>query len=248
MRLTGLATLFLTHLVEEQAKFGLDAVWSDKGYVTDIADGPDDYFATLAETNRSLLPDTERRLRRAEMKYGSLRYGRFERIPPQMIANVIRQKRLQYRAVTRCGSARQKRQPAPYRGAWRSTCGGLPADTDHAGSRGARDSPTSRSATPRCPELLVSGLCARSARRLTWPPAALAHYPTSSGGWGQSNRSGRGDAPYKRELATGITRYGRANWTGGTGRSILARAWQSIEWRVRSWRQRRRKTTSDKGS
>ena len=96
MRLTGLATLFLTHLVEEQAQFGLDAVWSDKGYVTDIADGPDDYFATLAETNRSLLRDTERRLRRAEMKYGSLRYGRFERIPPQMIANVIRQKRLQY--------------------------------------------------------------------------------------------------------------------------------------------------------
>ena len=59
---------------------------------------------------------------------------------------------------------------------------------------------------------------------------------------------GEGDAPYKRELATGITRYGRANWTGGTGRSILARAWQSIEWRVRSWRQRRRKTTSDQGS
>ena len=43
---------------------------------------------------------------------------------------------------------------------------------------------------------------------------------------------GEGDALYKRELATGSVRYGRADWSSGGARSILARAWQSVEWRL----------------
>ena len=78
MRLCRLKSLFITHLVEDQARFGLDATWSQTGYIIDIPLGPHAYFATLAERGRDFIRDTERRLRRAERDYGGLRMVRLE--------------------------------------------------------------------------------------------------------------------------------------------------------------------------
>jgi CelD/BcsL family acetyltransferase involved in cellulose biosynthesis len=55
---------------------------------------------------------------------------------------------------------------------------------------------------------------------------------------------GEGDAPYKRELATGSTRYGRATWSGRVARSLPARAWQSLEWRLQTWSRRAQKSAA----
>ena len=42
---------------------------------------------------------------------------------------------------------------------------------------------------------------------------------------------GEGDAPYKRELSTGSLVYGRADWFRGNLPAMVARCWQSMEWR-----------------
>jgi hypothetical protein len=47
---------------------------------------------------------------------------------------------------------------------------------------------------------------------------------------------GEGDAPYKRELSTGSLAYGRADWFRGNTRAMIARCWQSLEWRLRNKR------------
>ncbi len=96
LRLAGLSSLAMTHLVVGQEQFGLDAVWSGVGHVTDIRDGPDAYFAALLKRDRILVRDTERRMRKAETAYGALRFTRSERIPPYMIADLIEGKRQQY--------------------------------------------------------------------------------------------------------------------------------------------------------
>ena len=43
---------------------------------------------------------------------------------------------------------------------------------------------------------------------------------------------GMGDAQYKRQFSTGTLRMGRAVWSGANTGSLLARAWQSLEWRL----------------
>jgi CelD/BcsL family acetyltransferase involved in cellulose biosynthesis len=43
---------------------------------------------------------------------------------------------------------------------------------------------------------------------------------------------GAGDAQYKRQFSTGTLRMGRALWSAENARALLARAWQSVEWRL----------------
>jgi CelD/BcsL family acetyltransferase involved in cellulose biosynthesis len=45
---------------------------------------------------------------------------------------------------------------------------------------------------------------------------------------------GAGEAQYKRQFSTGTLRMGRAVWSAANARSLLARAWQSVEWRLRT--------------
>jgi hypothetical protein len=47
MRLAGLASLFINHLMEDQGQFGIEATWSRVGYVTDVHTGPSAYFAAM---------------------------------------------------------------------------------------------------------------------------------------------------------------------------------------------------------
>jgi CelD/BcsL family acetyltransferase involved in cellulose biosynthesis len=45
---------------------------------------------------------------------------------------------------------------------------------------------------------------------------------------------GAGEAQYKRQFSTGTLRMGRAIWSAANVRSLLAHAWQSVEWRLRA--------------
>src|SRR5271157_4020008 len=96
LRLAGLSSLSITHLMAGQELFGLDAEWSQVGHITDIRDGPDAYFTALLQRDRILVRDTERRMRKAEGSYGALRFIRTERIPSDMISELIDRKRQQY--------------------------------------------------------------------------------------------------------------------------------------------------------
>ena len=96
LRLCRIAVLSITHLMEGQEQFGLDAEWTQVSYVSDIRSGGEAFLDDLLQRNRGLVRDTERCLRRAEQKYGPLRLVRPQPVPPDMIASVIRMKRLQY--------------------------------------------------------------------------------------------------------------------------------------------------------
>ena len=50
LRLCGLASLDVSHLMEGQERFGVDAEWSDVSYVTDLCEGSESYFAGLLAT------------------------------------------------------------------------------------------------------------------------------------------------------------------------------------------------------
>ena len=49
---------------------------------------------------------------------------------------------------------------------------------------------------------------------------------------------GEGDALYKREFATTTTRYGHATWSTGSARSVIARIYQGLAWRLDLGRRR----------
>jgi CelD/BcsL family acetyltransferase involved in cellulose biosynthesis len=238
MRLAGLNTMFLTHLVEDQAQIGLDAEWSNMGYMTDIGAGPEPYFAAMAKTHRDLMRDTERRLRRAEKLYGKLRYVRLERVSPTQIADVIHQKRLQY-ARTHVAD--------PFADANNLRLIGALAETSTDECRliltrlEAGERVLAQHLGPQCHDVLSYWFPVYDPAARDVSPGRLLLWHTISQADVDGVRlidRGEGDAPYKRELATGTARYGRANWTRGSARSLPARAWQSLEWRMQIWRRR----------
>ena len=96
LRLSGLAAFNVTQLMAEQDRFGLDAAWSQVGFFTDLHAGPEAYFADLFARDRGLVRDTERCLRKAEKTYGALDFVRPDRIPADMLHQLIAEKRLQY--------------------------------------------------------------------------------------------------------------------------------------------------------
>jgi CelD/BcsL family acetyltransferase involved in cellulose biosynthesis len=233
LRLARLGSMVITHLMEDQELFDLDATWSDIGFVTDVEAGSDSFFAAMGERSRDFVRDTERRLRRAQRRFGSLDTVRLDRIPGVLIAEVIAQKRAQYKRTQvedpfdrhdnmRLISALNE-APAPD---CRLTLTRLEADgqaiAQHLGPQ-YRDvlsywfpvyDPEVRDISP--------------GRLLLWQIIRRAPHD----GVKLIDR-GVGDAPYKREFATRMTRYGRAFWHAGTVRSLMARSWQSVQWRLR---------------
>ena len=237
MQLCRLKSLFITHLIEDQAHFGLDAAWSRTGYVIDIPLGPQAYFATLAERGRDFIRNTERRLRRAERDYGELRMVRLEQIPPPMIADLIAQKRAQYQRTVADDVL------------------ALSANVRLIGALNEAPAPECRLILNRLEagnRLLAQHLVPQYHDVLSyWFPVYDPQMRDVSPGrlllWHTIQRAtqdgikfidrGEGDAPHKRELATGTTRYGSARWSAAGVRPLVARAYQALEWRLQDRRQ-----------
>ena len=97
LRCCGLGRLFVTHLVQGQEAFGLVSESYDTGHQVDLAEGSEVYFAGLTAERRGFVMDTDRRRRRAERDYGSLRFTFDLQPDPTAIADVIVRKREQYR-------------------------------------------------------------------------------------------------------------------------------------------------------
>lgn len=238
LRLARLSSLSITHLVAGQEVFGLDAVWSRVGHITDLRDGPDAYFAALLQRDRILVRDTERRMRKAETSYGPLSFTRnAAHIPDAMIAQLIEQKRQQYhrtQVVDALASSASVRLIAAMNEAPTDECclvmsrlqAGERVLAQHLGPQ-YRDilshwfpvyDPEARNVSPG--RLLLWQMIQRARE----DGISLIDY-------------GEGDAVYKQEFSTGKTRYGGADWSSGDVRSMLARVWQGVEWRVRQRRQ-----------
>jgi CelD/BcsL family acetyltransferase involved in cellulose biosynthesis len=238
LRLAGLASLAMTHLMPGQERFGLEALWSEDSYITDVRNGPDAYFAALLQRERAFLRDTERQLRRATSAYGALRFTNTEHVTPEMTAALIRQKRQQYQR-TRA------------------------EDTFAPSANLQLIDALNEMADPEC-RLVMSRLEAGGrvlAQHLGpqyhdtlsyWFPVYDPEVGNMSPGrlllWHTLQRAkeigvglidyGAGDAVYKRKFANAVIRSGRAHWFSGDPRSTLARAYQGVEWRIKASRQK----------
>lgn len=238
MRASGLACMFTTHLVEDQSQFGLDATWCDTGYVTDVGVDTDGYFAAVGERSRDFVRDTERRLRRAERDFGRLEVVRFDPVPGALIDAIIAQKRAQYKRTevadpfSRDDSMRviSAMNEVP-----EQDCRLVLTRLEASGRVLAQH------LGPQCEDVLNYWFPVYDPEVRNISPGRLLLWLTirraPQDGIKLIDR-GVGDAPYKREFATGTTRYGRGNWYAGTMRSMAARSWLSMEWRLRAWRKR----------
>jgi CelD/BcsL family acetyltransferase involved in cellulose biosynthesis len=243
LRLCGVSVMHVTQLMSGQERFGLDAEWTQMGYFTDLNDGSDAYFAALLTRDRLLVRDTERRLRKAAQGYGRLSYIKSDRVSAEMIEGLVTEKREQYRRTQVPDPFVDKRNLqlfAALDDARAPDCR-LVFNRLEAGNRVLAQhlglqyhdvlshwfpvyDPEARSVSPG--RLLLWYMIQQAAEDGT----KLIDY-------------GAGDALYKRELSTGSLQYGRANWSSRGIRSIIARVWQSMEWRLQG-RARRAQTAA----
>ena len=244
MRLCGLGSLVITHLIEDQMRFGLDAELWNVGHLIEIGRMPNAYFAAMTARNRNFVRDTERRLRRAEKAFGALNLVRLEQIPAPTIAGLIELKRQQYQRThmpDAFAAERNVRLLAAMNEAPAPDCR-LVMNRLEAGGRAL-----AQHLGPQHHDVLSYWFPVYDPEAGDVSPGRLLLWLTiqraDEYGIALIDR-GEGDAAHKRELATGSTRYGRATWSGRVARSIPARAWQSLEWRLQTWSRRAQKSAA----
>lgn len=240
LRRAGLASLFVSHLLPGQEEFGLQAGTYQTGHVTDLASGATSYFAGLLQRDRLLVRDTERRLRKAEKTYGTLRLTTMERIPFPVIEHLIAEKREQYRRTQVPDvftDGQNLRLIAEMNDAPAAECQ-LILSRLEAGER-----VLAQHLGPRHHDVLSHWFPVYNVDTRNLSPGRLLLWRMIEHA-GQDGITlidyGEGDALYKRELATAATRYGRAAWFTGGPRALVARSWQSIVWRLQTRRRRLR--------
>lgn len=232
LRLCRLASLNISHIMEGQDRFGLQADWSDYSYVTALDDGPDAYFSMLLARDRDFVRDTERSERRAGKTLGQLQLVETSEVSAEAVGALVAMKRLQY-------------QRTQVRDAF-DVPGNLSIIEQLRGS----PAPGCQLVLVRLiagKQLLAQHLGLRYHNVLSWwfPVYDIAVRNLSPGRlllWHVIRHAtdsglalidyGAGEALYKQQFSTGRLRMGRAVWSAETMRSYLAQAWQSLEWRL----------------
>lgn len=232
LRLCGLASLNLSHIMDGQHSFGLDAEWSEISYVTDLNNGPEGYFADLLARNRDFFRDTERRQRKAVKAYGALALRDTDPITTGAIANVVEAKRQQYQR-TQVNDAFEAPEHLRLIEALKDSptreCKLVLATLEASGRVLAQHLGLQHNGVLSWwfPAYDASASGISPGRLLLWH---MIQHATDSGI--RLIDYGAGDAQYKRQFSTGTLRMGRALWSAENARSLLARAWQSVEWRL----------------
>jgi CelD/BcsL family acetyltransferase involved in cellulose biosynthesis len=232
IRFARLGSMFVSHLVVGQERFGGNVDWSQVGYLTNLQDGAAAYFASLLERDRLLVRDTERRLRKAEKTYGTLRYMTIDSITSSMIAGLISEKRDQYR-LTQVPDVFVRQENLRLIAALNEARSDDCRLVMHRLEAGGRTLSQHLGLQHRDVLSHWFPVYDRDARSVS--PGRLLIWHTIQQAAEDGIRLidfGQGDALYKRELATGSTRYGRANWSSSAIWSrTVARTWQSLMWR-----------------
>jgi CelD/BcsL family acetyltransferase involved in cellulose biosynthesis len=232
LRLSGIGALFIDHLSEGQAAFGLVAEEGETGHLIDLAGGPDAYLAALTAADRRFVADTERRLRRLEKDYGAVRFDITDHPAWDDVAALIAAKRAQYRRTGAGDVFAVPERVALLRAlvdAPEADCVPLLA-TLSAGDR----------VLARHLGLLHAGCL--SYWFPVYDPAAHTVSPGRILLWRTILAAGRhgivlidrgaGDSQAKRDFSTREQRFGRAVWQAGGFRALGARALQSLAWRL----------------
>jgi CelD/BcsL family acetyltransferase involved in cellulose biosynthesis len=232
LRLSGIGAIFIDHLTGGQEAFGLEVEEWNPGHVIDITQGQESYFAALAVANKGFLADTERRMRRLEREYGVVAFNFNDRPDWDEAKAVIDAKRAQY---ARTGASDSFASPAHLQ---------LVHALVLAADLGCRPVVATLAAGGR---VLARHLGLLHAGHLSyWFPVYDADAQKVSPGrmllWRTILEAdlhgirfidrGDGDSQAKRDFSTGLQQFGRAAWQAPGLRGKVARAAQSLAWRL----------------
>ena len=232
LRASGLGALFLTHLMDGQAEYGLHPDEVRTGYLIALDDGPEPYFEAIAAGRKRFFLDTQRILRRIERESGPIDYAMVADPPLDAVLSVIGEKRQQYR---RTGVGDPFDNPATL-----AIMAGL---VRHSG-------PDCRCVLETLSlggRVVARHVGLRHGGHLTyWFPvydsSLKAYAPGRLQLWHSILAArrhgitridlGEGESQLKQDFATHPTQCGRVNWRAGGPRGMLARTWQSVAWKM----------------
>jgi CelD/BcsL family acetyltransferase involved in cellulose biosynthesis len=244
LRSARLGALHLSHIMNAEDQPGLNTDWSQISYVSDLGTGPDAYFTGLATRNRDFVRDTERRIRKARTTYGDLSLQGGDCIPASVLDALIAAKRQQYvrtqvadpfalsmplrliKALNDVPSPECRLVLAKLEAGGRTL--GQHLGLQHHGILSWWFPVYDTDAQGVSPGRLLLWYMIRNAKQ---DGISLIDY-------------GEGEAQYKRQFCTGTLQLGRAMWSGCNVHSLLARAWQSMEWRLARRTRRASKATA----
>jgi CelD/BcsL family acetyltransferase involved in cellulose biosynthesis len=109
MRLSGLSTMYFTHLDESQTRFGLGGESPRPGLRIELPDGRAAYWERRRKDDKKFVADTERRERKLIKDYGPLRFVFRESDPLPHLEHLIAAKRAQYERTGAKDSMREER-------------------------------------------------------------------------------------------------------------------------------------------
>lgn len=232
MELARIGVLFLDHLGDGQAAFGLVASRTRPGHVIELPEGSAAYFANLAAVNRSFLQDTERRLRRLEKEFGSPQFSLTANPDEAAVWSLLEAKRAQY---SRTGAGDPFAEPK-YVNVVRALVAGrypdcVPVLTQlSAGGK----------VLAQHLGLLHDGNLSywfpvydREAQKVS--PGRMLMWHTLRAADAHGIRlidRGEGDSQAKRDFSTGVRQFGVVNLQAAGWRGYAARGWQSLAWRL----------------
>lgn len=233
LALAGLGALFLDHLSDGQDQFGLVSDDVRPGHVIELPNGSAAYFAALGETNKGFLQDTERRMRRLAKEFGTPEFTVTVGPDWDAVQPLIDAKRAQYA---------------------RTGAGDSLADSRHLRLVRALVDGRYKDCMPVLTQLAADGrilarhlgllhdghlsywfpVYDRDAQKVSPGRMLLWHTLLAADAHGiRLIDRGEGDNQAKRDFSTGVRQFGRLNLRATGLQGLVARGWQSFDWRFR---------------
>ncbi len=232
LRLCRLSILFMDHLSDGQAEFGLLGLDTRLGHVVDLRNGVSSYFASLKATHKKLFQDTERRQKLAHSQFGEIKYSFNTRPDWRDVSELLEHKRQQY--------IRTKVKDVFFDNSYIKIISNIISMHDtvcqpvltriSAGGRILAQHLGLIHAGRLSYWFPVYDVAARKVspgRMLLWHTIATAEQHELR--WIDR---GEGDSQAKRDFSTGIQHFGRANWCAVGWRPLIAGTLQRVAWRL----------------
>jgi len=238
LRLCDIRSLGFDHLDETQAQLGLIGDRPEPGLRIRLPNGKQAYWTELRKTDKHLVGDTERRLRKLVDQHGPLRFELAASDTTRELSHLIAAKRQQY--------GRTGVQDALSAG-WREELLKVLATTANVDCRGvlsvlyAGDTWVASHFGLRGPRLLHYWFPVYNPELKAFSPGRLllkCIIDAADEAQIETIDRGAGNQPAKRDFANDSHSYSRGVWSVPGPRAFCFRALKSIEWRLAAVRKR----------
>lgn len=240
LRHAGIASLKFSHLDETQLAFGLTGEGPRVGLRIEFPEGSEAFFKDLRTRKKSLVRETERRLRRLEQDVGPIRFIADAPDRPDLLEQLIQAKTDQYE---RTGKGRP-----PLAQPWGQKLVRLlfqrrdPECTGMLSALMAGDDWVALHFGLRCRDTLHYWFPVYNPRHAAAGPGRLLLYKTIEAADSIGLRAidrGEGDSAVKRDYATSEHTYYMGVWSRPSLGGLVSRAGISLAWRLQAVRRRK---------